>query len=389
VRNTSADVEDRAARRSARRVEFLFDPVEVAQALDGLPGLASKLGDPHCEGEQASNLPGARKSARELFRVLGNTHYAHLAELLGALDACIGAGFTQPTLLRSRGRRPFREAIAELRTAEHFRLGENQISGFDDGKDGVSVPDMLVEGTGVTAVVEVFCPQAWPGLADYTQMITDRVKNLDRGVDFGFRIEHEQLEQFGPGMPLLPLHPADVSDRLDEPTRLEATGALINGVEAALDNHVPPRARTELAAINLATTVELSRVTTASTPVPARAGVISGPAFGGYRPEAMFADVVKRVIGKLEKRQAVGVSPDAVPVLVVEMSQSQLTSELRHTQYYRPGFEKTLNTRLTDLRGYGVVAFCEAVGWARRLRLHFLVAEQEIVDDATARCLFP
>lgn len=76
-------------------------------------------------------------------------------------------------------------------------------------------------------------------------------------------------------------------------------------------------------------------------------------------------------------------------VLVVEMSQSELTSELRHETFYRPEFEKTLDAKLTDFHGYGVVAFCETADWGRRLVPHFLRVEHDVTDDATVRLLFP
>lgn len=379
----------RGARRRARRIEFLFDPNAVVPTIAGLSHLASLLGDPRLEGEPAANLPGARKSGRELYRVLGNTHYEHLARLLETLDACAGAGFTQPELLRTRGRRPFVEGLGELHAAEHFRRQGRPISGFDDKKGNDPVPDILVEGDGITAVVEVYCPRAWPGLGAYTDAIRDRVKNLDRGVDFEFRIDHEQLERFGPGMHLLHLHPGDLSDGLDEPTRLQAISELIRELEAALDAGTPPQVTYQFTQLNLGTTIELTTVASSGTPVPARAGVTSGPAVGTHRPEMIFPSIVDRVIDKLEKGQAVGVVvPGAVPTLVVEMSQSELTSELRHQGYYRPEFERTLNVKLADLRGYGIVAFCEAIRWGKLLP-HFLLFEPDIIDEASARLLFP
>lgn len=379
----------RAARRRARRIEFLFDPATVAQTLASLPHLAGLLLDPDEEGEPAVHLQGARKSSRELYRVLGNTHYQHLAQLLKTLDACAAAGFTQPELLRTRGRRSFVEGLAELYTAEHFRRQGCTISGFDDTKGNDSVPDILVEGNGVTAVVEVYCPRACPRLATYKDAICDRVKNLDHGVDFEFRIEHEQIEQFGPGMRLLHLHPGVLSDGLGEQTRLEAIAALIGELEAALDAGTPPRACFAFAAINLRTTIKLAAVAPTSTLVPARGGVIGGPAIGAYRPEPIFADVVGRVIDKLEKGQAVGAVRGAVPVLVVEMSQSDLTRELRHEEFYVPKFEAALDAKLTDFHGYGVVAFCETAGSGKRLALHFLRVDPAVTDNATAHLLFP
>ena len=268
------------------------------------------------------------------------------------------------------------------------RRGEFGIAGFDGSKGRESVPDILVRGNGVAAVVEVYCPRAWPGLAAYTDAIRDRVKNLDRGIDFDFRIEHEQLDRFGPESQLLQLHPAELSGGLDEQTRLPATEALLADLEAGLEAGSPARARFELPAINLVTTIELGSVSPASSPVPARAGTVCGPSFGGYRPEAMFTDIIGRLIEKLRQGQAVGIVADAVPVLVVEMSQSELTSELRYPFYQRE-FEKTLNAKLSDLHRYGVVAFREAVEWWTRLIPHFLVVDRDVTDHATARLLFP
>lgn len=388
MRSSIPQTQSRAGRRRARLAGFLFHPATVEHFLAGLQNLAAVLGSPHREGEPAFNVIGARKSARELYRVLGNTHYEHLAQLLATIDACAGAGFTQPTLLRTRARRPFVEALAELHVAEHFRRAGFKMAGFDDSKDGGSVPDVVVRGNGIVAAVEVYCPRAWPGLAEYTGTIRDRVKNLDCGLDFEFRIEHQQLTRLGAGMRLLQLHPTELSDGLDERTRLHAIETLIAAVEAGLDAGSSVQARFELPAVNLVTTVEIAAVTPASWAMPARAGVASGPSIGGYQPEAMFTRVVQRVNEKLSAGQAVGVASNAVPVLVVEMSQSELTDELRHAGFYRHEFEKTLDAALTELRGYGVVAFCEAVGWGKRLVPQFLRVDEAVTEYATARKLF-
>ena len=102
----------------------------------------------------------------------------------------------------------------------------------------------------------------------------------------------------------------------------------------------------------------------------------------------MFAGIVDRVNDKLRKRQAVEVVPDALPVLVVEMSQSDLTSELRHQDFYAPEFEKMLDARLNDFNGYGIVALCEVVDWGQRLELHFMRIDPSVTSEALARGLF-
>jgi hypothetical protein len=96
--------------------------------------------------------------------VLGNTHYEHLAELVAALDVCAGAGFRQPELLRTRGRRPFVEGVAEVAVADHLRRLGFAIRGFDDAKENDPVPDIHAAKGELTLAVEVYCPRAWPNL---------------------------------------------------------------------------------------------------------------------------------------------------------------------------------------------------------------------------------
>jgi hypothetical protein len=86
VTYASPHIQDRAASRQARRIEFLFNPTDVTRLLTSLPHLSGVLGDPNREGEPAASLSGVRKSPRELYRVLGNSHYEHLAQLLESLD---------------------------------------------------------------------------------------------------------------------------------------------------------------------------------------------------------------------------------------------------------------------------------------------------------------
>src|SRR5262249_7716746 len=101
-------------------IPFLFDPAEVAKYLEGLPNVAVALCEPASAGQMSGVFHEARESAREIYRVLGNVHYAHLDALLRTLDFCLARGFAQPTILRTRARKPFTESLAELHAAEHF-----------------------------------------------------------------------------------------------------------------------------------------------------------------------------------------------------------------------------------------------------------------------------
>jgi hypothetical protein len=379
----------RAQRRRRRRVSFLFDPDSVARVLGELPHLAGLIGDPHDEGERATALHGARKSARELFRVLGNTHYDHLAELLAAVDACVGAGFRQPELLRTRGRRPFVEGVAEIVVADHLRRLGFAIRGFDEAKENDTVPDVLATNGMHAFAVEVYCPRAWPNLDAYRQGLTDRVKHLDRALDYTFQIEHSQLEQFDADHRLLHLHPGVLDDGLEEETGLDAISRLLEQLDTALDSGcAAPAAEVELSALNMRTAVELESVARTESALPLRAGGISGPPLTAYRPEAMFKRNVAGVVSKLKKGQAPAVA-GAVPVLAVEMSQSELTSELVERSFYRPHFLETIQVELGDLRGYGAVIFTEFSTWQQPLRTHFTVVEHDIIDPMTLQKAFP
>ena len=197
------------------------------------------------------------------------------------------------------------------------------------------MPDIHAAKDELALAVEVYCPRAWPDLDAYTQGLTDRVKHLDRALDYAFRIEHSQLEQLDPDHKLLDLYPGVLDDALDESTRLAAVAGLFVQLEAALAADAAPVAEIELAALNLKTRIELGSVTATRSRLPGRNGVISGPSISGYRPESMFERAIAGVVSKLKKGQALSVA-DAVPVLVVDMSHSELTTELIETKLLPP-----------------------------------------------------
>jgi hypothetical protein len=125
------------------RLLFLFDPVEVAEVLGGLPHLRTAIPDPAQEGEESVDFVGMRKSERQLCRVLSNVHYEHLDALLRSLDFCIGRGFTQPTILRTRARGPFASALSELHVAEHFLGRGFELEPLDLAKGSDPVPEFM------------------------------------------------------------------------------------------------------------------------------------------------------------------------------------------------------------------------------------------------------
>ncbi|MGH2949314.1 MAG: hypothetical protein ACRDPC_24180 [Solirubrobacteraceae bacterium] len=147
-------------------MRFLFQAEAVTNVLSQFPQLRSRLGDPRQEGQPSHAFSTARKSERQIYRVLGNVHYSHLGELLEALEFCLERGFSQPAILRTRARRSFAESLAELHAARHFLGREFEVEGQDATKNHAPVPDLIVTGHGLNVAVEVYCPREWEGLCE-------------------------------------------------------------------------------------------------------------------------------------------------------------------------------------------------------------------------------
>ena len=80
-------------------IEYLYYPEIVAGILNERPSLARNLGDPAKEGQEALSFSELRKTRREIYRVLSNQHYPHLADLINSLEHCLKNGWEQPALL--------------------------------------------------------------------------------------------------------------------------------------------------------------------------------------------------------------------------------------------------------------------------------------------------
>jgi hypothetical protein len=125
------------------RLSFLFDPADVAKVLDRLPHLRAAIPDPAREGQESVAFHGMRKSERQLYRVLSNVHYEHLDALLRSLDFCIGCGFTQPTILRTRARSAFVAALSEVYVAEHLLGRGCEVEELESEKEADPVPELV------------------------------------------------------------------------------------------------------------------------------------------------------------------------------------------------------------------------------------------------------
>jgi hypothetical protein len=371
------------------RLSFLFDPADVAKVLDRLPHLCAAIPDPAREGQESVALQGMRKSERQLYRVLSNVHYEHLDALLRSLDFCIGRGFTQPTMLRTRARSAFAAAVSEVYVAEHLLSRGFEVEGLESEKEADTVPELVARKDSLTIAVEVYAPHEWGGLAELMDELTSAVKNLDLPLDYRFEARVEQLEQFDAEHRLLLIHPGELARGLDGKTRERIVTPLLNEVERRLSaGEREVRAAHEERPLNIRVRVELEDVEQTRERLPARWGVSSPPGLSGHAPEGMFDRLVhRRVRSKAGKGQAPRSGLAPISLLVVDLARVQLTSELSHSGY-RARFEETLRERLgDDLLGYDLIAFCESRAVPARLQLHFLMSEHAI-DAAAGEALF-
>ncbi|MGH2792552.1 MAG: hypothetical protein ACRDJ0_16410 [Actinomycetota bacterium] len=271
------------------RTAYLFDPADVIQLLRELPDLAAALGNPTREGGPSDVFPQARKSERQLYRILANDHYDHLAALLSSLDFCLGRGFRQPVLLRTRAQSNFTSAISELSAAEHFLLRGFELDGLDVKKDSDPVPEFLARRDELSVAVEVYHPLEWEGLSALTDNLMEALKNLDVPLDYRFEVRVDQLEHLDERGAVRYVQPAALARELNTTMLAAITGPILERITARLmAGATDVRVQTEERSLNIRVSAAITGAIASASTLPSRAGVISPLGLTGYAPEAMF-----------------------------------------------------------------------------------------------------
>lgn len=360
------------------RLSYLFLPDHVRNRLESFPALKGALRDPEKEGAPSQAFPNARKSGRQIYRVLANDHFPHLLELLERIDHCMSQGFLLPTLTRTSGGSNFESGLAELRTAEQLLEAGWTLEELEITRDQESVPEFLVFKNGHTAVVEVYCPRTREGLDQFMDRLMHEAKDLDRALDFRFEVEVEQLNRFDEQGHLLHVNPQELARGLDQSTRQRLEKALTSEIRDQLDaGQTDCRAEVDDATLNIKASLQLSDVARSQSDLPARRGSISPPGFSGYAPEAIFDRLVSGGIRrKALKRQGPGSEAASDSILVVDMSCSDLADYLDQPAYIED-FKKSLLDHLGGNRGgYDALLFCDRAE-GPGLRGQLLVSDTE------------
>jgi hypothetical protein len=269
--------------------------------------------------------------------------------------------------------------------ADHFVLGGCSITSFDAAKGDQSVSDLLVERDQLRVAVEVYCPLTWDALEDFLSEMPAMVKNVDMPFDFEFEIDFEKINEITPGGSAAFLHPGE----LDAALSGGYGGQIVSDIEADLlaklnDGPTEIRIERDEERANLRIRLSLRDITYNKDKLPERFGVMSGPERSGYRPEAIFETIVDNVVKKAKEGQALQVPNADAAVLVVDLSEADLISELRNEIYRDKIFFPLVQQKIGEERhGHTAIVFCDTAGWGKPFIPWFLAYD----DDAPAELL--
>ena len=315
--------------------EYIFEPDHINEVLQSYDSIREKMGDARQEGKPAKGFPKARKTGREIYRILCSQHYPRLKELLEDLEFCIRKGWDQPKLLKTRSEKEFDSTVAELLVATHFAKFGLTVSSFDQRKGQERVPDVLANGNGFSCSCEVYAPRDWDGLEYFLEDLRLEVLHLDRPWDFHFEINMHIISHFDDGGRLMYFNPWRFSDAYESPSsRTEVIGPWISDICSELDRSAPTEItkRFNDESQNVYTEVSINRIQRSEEPTPIRSGICSPPTLTGYAPEIMFDRLVqRRILAKIRKKQSSGLGDFSA--LFVDISWLGYLTEFEHPFY--------------------------------------------------------
>jgi hypothetical protein len=367
-------------------IEYLFEPEEIRTTILDYDHLANRIGDPNKEGIESTSFPCARKSQRQIYRILTNQHYPQLQRLLTDLELCLKSGWEQPKLLKTRYEPEFDSAVSELIVAVHFiKLGFG-VSGFDDRKMQDSVPDILVSRENLQCVCEVYSPRDWDGLEYFKEDLRLSILHLDVPWDFKFTIEMNCIDRFDTDGSLLRFDPWQFSDTYSIPgARNAVIKPFIEEVEDILKR---PHARAFNRIMtdksnNVSTKVKITNLRKSKCKSPSRFGTILTPTLTGYAPERMFDRLImRRVKKKLLRNQTKAICDGSLKVLFIDVSSLAYVSQFGH-EYYQKCFLESIGRHvdMTSVEMDLVVFFLPSQSKNYPLDTLFVSKKQNISDD--------
>jgi hypothetical protein len=203
---------------------ILFSPANVERVLADLPSVAAFLPDPTVEGMPSEAFPAAfRKTHREVYRWIANTHYEHLAAVLDDLERVYAAGCMFESLLTTTDRDFFSGLTAEVLVAEDLLRRGYTVKTIP--RTDEPSPDLLVVmPDGLDVAVEVYSPRELLAIDAWVHEVKDLLNYVDMRASYNFSFE-TRLEQTIPPerQPFDPWAPADMLAQTRDAVVVEIT----------------------------------------------------------------------------------------------------------------------------------------------------------------------
>lgn len=305
---------------------ILFPPPRVKAVLACMPTLAMLIPDPEEEGVESEAFPGVlRKTERELYRWIANTHYEHLVEPVRQLEDVHVAGCAFDEMLRTKSRDQFVGLRAEALLANDLLRRGFAVDTVARAEG--RTPDLRVSGDGIDMAVEVYSPRELRAVDDWTHELTDLMQYVDVRASFNFNgstvIERSippGREQFDPW----------AHDKMLEQTGPTVMAEISGDVEDALRCLRPLEMSYRHQGTPMITTVTLDDVRTSPDAGPRREGTFSYPGFSGYSPAGVFGRIVERAIRKKAERRQTHTVDAQTHGLVVNLMHTQIAQDLTH-----------------------------------------------------------
>ena len=249
--------------------------------------------------------------------------------------------------------------MSELLLAEYFLKQGFSVRSLEEGKGREAVPDMLVEAARPVCI-EVYSPRDWTGLNDFVEDLRIAILHLDLPWDFHFEVRVELINRFDhEGKPIW-FDPWQFSKSTETPKRrFTKLVPILSEIETRLSKSKAAfnfMSRDDLQ--NVLTKLSFEQIRRGDGALPSRSGRGNTPTLTGYAPEIMFDQLVeRRVLKKIQKRQAKSTKLDCLSALFVDISGLGYTGEFSHNGYlnkFSQSLEKHLETSEIDI---DVVAF--------------------------------
>jgi hypothetical protein len=349
---------------------ILFSPDDVRRVLAAAPSVAALVPDPADEGLPTEAFAELRKTERELYRWIANTHFEHLATAVVQLEEVHAAGVTFEQLLKTRSRDQFVSLTTEMFVAHDLLRRGYDVTTIPRSRE--SSPDLHVRGDGVDLVLEVYSPRELLAVDAWLHEVGDLLNYVDIAASYDWRIATDFSIA---GAPEHLKHDPWAPQKMLESTRAAVIADIARDVEDALGELRPLEAEYRHAATSMVTKLEVTNVRSAAAIGPMRHGTFSYPGFSGYLPAGIFRKIVERARSKASRRQVEGV-PGATRGLVVYLMGTKIAEDLAHRAHLEQAAEALDELEPADY-GLDVIAFVV------RALPHGLAALFTVADDAT------